>query len=207
MAVLPADVPAGGLLGRVASLVKPKLGRVRKLPPTVLAGDSGGQLVSRQPLAMFPDDVVLQETVLFPTDGAELPLTAVHHPVAAQVFRLREAPSAGVTPVGSHVPVHQLVSRQVTEMVKAPPTHVTNEGLVGVCQPVGLQHAGAGVTFPTDVTVAGLLTSVVHLHMQVTVSLVVEALGAVITGKRQHPVHFYLVLAELQHASENRPAH
>lgn len=194
----------------MASLVTPQLGLVRKLLPTVLAGDSAadsGLLVSQQPLAMFPDDVVLQETVLFPTDGAKLPLAAVCRLVAAQVFGLCEALSAGVAPVRSHVPVHQLVSRQVAEMVKAPPTFVTNEGLVGVCHPVGLQHAGTGVTFPTDVTVAGLFTSVPHLHVQVAVSLVVESLAAVITGIWQHPVRFYLVLAELQHASKNRPAH
>lgn len=80
MVVLPTDVKAVRLLTRVALLVNPKLGLVRKLLPTVLAGDNAacsGQLMSRQPLGMFSDDVVLMKTVFFSTGGAELPLIAV----------------------------------------------------------------------------------------------------------------------------------
>lgn len=153
MVVLPTGVTAARLLTRVASLVNPKLGLVRELLPTVLAGDSARELTSRRPLAMSSDDVVLEKTVFFSTYGAELPLTTVHHLVATQVVGLREALSAGVTPVWLHVLVHQLVSCQVTEMIKALPTYVTNERLVGVCQLVRLQHAGTCVPFPTDVTV------------------------------------------------------
>lgn len=157
MVGFPADITAVWLLTCVASLVNPKLGWVRKLLPTVLAGDNaayGGQLVSWHALAMFSDDVVLQKTIFFATDGAQLPHTTVYRLMATQVIGLCEALSTGVTPVRSHVLVHQLVPRQVTEMIKALPTDVTNEGLVKVCHLVRLQHAGACVTFPTDVTVA-----------------------------------------------------
>lgn len=157
MVALPSDVTAVRLLTRVASLVNPQLGLVRKLLPTVLAGGHAAcsrQLMSQQPLGMFSDDVVLKKTVFFSTDGAELPLTAVYPLVATQVVSLREALPTGVTPVRSHVLVHQLVSCQVTEMIKALPTYVTNECLVRVCHLVRLQHAGTCITFPTDVTVA-----------------------------------------------------
>lgn len=157
MVVFPTDVTGVRRLTHVASLVNPKVRLVRKLFPTVLAGDNAvcsGQLMSWQPLAMFSDDVVLKKTVFFSTDEAELPLTAVYSLMTTQVISLCEALSTGVTPVRSHVLVHQLVSCQVTEMIKALPTYVTNECLVRVCHLVRLQHAGTCVTFPTDVTVA-----------------------------------------------------
>lgn len=207
MVVPPSDVTAVRLLTHVALLVNPKLGLVRKRLPTVLAGNKAafsGHLMS---LGVFSHDMVLKKTVFFSTDGAEMPLTAVYRPVASQVVGLRESLATGVTPVRSHVLVHQLVSCQVTEMIKALSTYVTNERLVRMCHLVRFQHTGTCVTFPTDVTMKGLFTSVPHLHVQVTVSLVVESLCAVITGVWQQPVLFNLVLAELHYPSKNCPAH
>lgn len=210
MEALPTDVAAGRLPPCVSALVDPQLGSVGELLPAVLAGDAaarGGQLVGRQRLGVFSDDVVLEAAVRLSADGAELALAAVHRPVAAQVIGLREASSARVAPVRSHVAVRQLVPRQVAEMKKALPANVANERLVGVRHQVRPQHAGAGVGFPADVTAARLFAGVPHLHVQVAVSFVVKPFRAVVAGVRQQPVRFYLVLTELQHAGENCPAH
>ena len=151
--------------------------------------------------------MVLQAAEALPTDGAELSLSGVGRLVAAQVGGLREALPAGGAAVRPHLLVHQLVARQVAGVVEALPAHVADERLVEVGHPVGLEHADAGVTLPTDVAVAALLAGVPRLHVQVAVRLVVEPLGAVVAGVRQQPVLFDLVFAELHDAGERCATH
>lgn len=133
---------------------------------------------------MLAGDVVLQAAVALPTDGAELPLSSVHQLVSAQVHRLREAFPAGAAPMRPYVLVHGLVACQVAGVEEALPAHVADEGLVKVREAVSFEHADAGETLPADVTVAGLLTCVPGLHVQVAVSFVVKRLRAEVTAER-----------------------
>lgn len=206
---LPADVAVEGFLPRVAPLVSFELRQVGELLAAHLAGDdgvSGRQLVGRELVRVFADDVVLQAAIALPADGAELPLSGVDHLMAAQVGGLGEALATGGALVGPQLLVHQLVACQVAGVVEALPADVTDERLVEVGHPVRLQHADAGVALPADVAVAGLLPGVSSLHVQVAVSFVVEPLGAVVAGVRQQPVLFDLVFAEPQDAGERHPA-
>lgn len=137
---------------------------------------------------MFADDVVLQEAEALAADGAELPLSGVDGLVCAQVFGLGEALSAGGALVRTHFLVHQFVALQVAAVVEALAADVAGERLLKVGEAVRLQHADAGVTLPADVAVAGFLSGVPRLHVQVAVSFVVEPFGAVVAGVRQQPV-------------------
>lgn len=207
---LPADVAVERFLSGVAPLVNFKLRRIGELLAAHLAGDdgvSGRQLVGGELVRVFADDVVLQAAVALAADGAELPLSGVDRLMAAQVGGLGEALPAGGALVGPDLLVHQFVARQVAGVVEALPADVADECLFEVGHPVCLQHADAGVALPADVAVAGFLSGVPRLHVQVAVSLVVESLGAVVAGVRQQPVLFCLVFAESQDASERRPAH
>lgn len=206
---LPADVALERLLPSVAPLVDFKLRWVRELLATDLAADDGvcgWQLVGWELVRMFADDVVLQAAVALAADGAELPVPGVDHLVAAQISGLGETLSTGGAVVWPDLLVHQFVSRQVTGMVEALPADVADKGLLKVGHPVCFQHTNAGVTLPADVTVTGFLSGVPSFHMQVTMSLVVESLGAVVTGVWQQPVFFVLMFAELQDAGEQCPA-
>lgn len=207
---LPTDVAVERFLPRVAPLVNLELRRVGELLVAHLAGDdgvSGRQLVGRELVRVFADDVVLQAAVGLAADGAQLTLSGVDRLVTAQVGGLGEALPASGTLVRPHVLVHQLVARQVAGVVEAFAADVADEGLVEVGHPVRLQHANAGVALAADVAVAGLLPSVPRLHVQVAVRFVVEPLGAVVTGVRQQPVLFVLMLAEPQDTGEECPAH
>lgn len=206
---LPADVAAVGFLPCVAPLVHAVLRPVGELLPADVAADDGAagqQLAIRQLVRVFADDVVLQAAVALAADRAELPLSGVGRLVTAQVLRLREALPTGGAAIRPLRLMHQLVARQVAGVVEALPAHVADEGLVKVRNAVRLQHADAGVALPADVAVAALLSRVPGLDVQVTVSFVVEPLGAVVAGVRQQPVFFLLVFAELQDAGERRSA-
>lgn len=207
---LPADVAVERFLWRVAPLVDFKLRLVGEPLAAHLAGDdgvSGRQLVDRQLVRVFADDVVLQAAVALPADGAELPVSGVDPLVPAQVGSLGEALPTGVALVRPDLLMHQFVACQVAGVVEAFPTDVTDERLLKVDHPVRLQQADAGVSFPTDVAVAGLLSGVPHLHVQVAMSFVVESFGTVVAGVGQQPVLFDLVLPESQDAGERRRAH
>lgn len=207
---LPTDITVERFLPCVAPLVNLELRQVGELLAAHLAGDdgvSGRQLVGGELVRVFADDVVLQAAVGLAADGAQLTLSGVDRLVAAQVGGLGEALPASGTLVRPHVLVHQLVARQVAGVVEAFAADVADEGLVEVCHPVRLQHTNAGVALPADVAVAGLLPGVPCLHVQVAVRFVVEPLGAVVTGVRQQPVLFVLVLAEPQDAGEEHSAH
>lgn len=170
---------------------------VGKVIPADVAGDDG--------VAGHADDVILQAAVALAADGAQLPLSGVDHLVAAQILRLREAFPTGGARIRPHLPVHQLVARQVADVVEALPTHVADEGLLEVGQAVSFEHADAGVA--SDVAVAGLLSSVPRLDMLVAMSLVVEPLWAEAAGERQHAVLLEPLLPELQDAAERCSAH
>ncbi len=198
------------LLSGVAPLVNFKLRRVGELLAAHLAGDdgvSGRQLVGRELVRVFADDVVLQAAVALAADGAELPLSGVDRLVTAQIGGLGEALPAGGALVGPDLLVHQFVARQVAGVIEALPADVADERLLEVGHPVRLQHADAGVALPADVAVAGFLSGVPRLHVQVAVSFVVESLRAVVAGVRQQPVLFHLVFTESQDAGEQHPAH
>lgn len=207
---LPADVTVEWLLPCVAPLVDFELGWVGKPLAAHLAGNdgvSGWKLVGGQLMRVFADDVVLQAAVGLATDGAQLPLSSVDGLVTAQVGGLGEALPTGSTMVRTQLLVHQLVARQVAGVVEAFAADVTDEGLIKMGHPVRLQHADAGVALATNVTMAGLLPGVPGLHMQVTVRLMVEPLGTVLTGVWQQPVLFHFMLPEPQDASEKPAAH
>lgn len=155
---------------------------------------------------MFADQVVLQAAVAPPTDRAELAVAGVDSLVAAQVGGLCEALPACRAAVRPDLLMHQLVARQVAGMVETLPTDIADEGLLEVGHPVRLEHADTGVALPTDIAVATFLPSVPGFDVQVTVSFVVEPLGAEVAGVRQQPVLFALMFTELQNASEQAPA-
>lgn len=201
--------PPTRLLPSVAPLVNSELRHVGELLATDVAGDDGvrgRQLVRRQLVRVFADDVVVQAAEALPTDGAELPLAAVHGLVASQVGGLVEALPTGGAPVRPHVLVHQLVARKVTGVEEVLSADVADEGLVEVRDAVRLQHTDARVTFPADVALDALFPRVSRLHVQVAMSFVVEPLGTVVAGVRQQPVFSDLMLMELQDAAELRPA-
>lgn len=207
---LTTDFAVEWLLPGVAPLVDFKLRRVGELLAADLTGDdgvSGRQLVSWKLVRVFADDVVLQAAVALAADEAELPVSSVDHLVAVQVGSLGEALSAGGALVWTDFLVHKFVARQVAGVIEALPTDVADEGLLEVSRPVCFQHTDGGVSFAADVTVAGLLSSVPSFNVQVSMSLMVEPLRAVVAGVRQQPVIFALVFTELQDTGEQRPTH
>lgn len=149
MVASPTNITAELLLTSVGPLVNPELRLVEELLATCQAGGAGvsvGQLVG-----MFVEDVVLQVAVRLPTDGTELSLTTVDSLVAAKVGHTREAPSTSCTLVRSYILMHQLVTCQVTGVVEALPTDVTDKRLLKV---------SACVAFAADVAVKCVLSSV-----------------------------------------------
>lgn len=158
-------------------------------------------------MVVFADYVHPQAAEALTADRTQLLLSGVHRLVAAQVCDLCEAPPTGGAGVRPDFLVHQLVALQVVGVVESLWADVTNECLLKVGHPVRLEHADAGEAPPTDVTVAALLTCVTRLHVQVSVSLVVEPLRAVAASVPQKCVFFYLMFTEFHDASERSTTH